>query len=85
MKPTDPHSNRREFLCNIGGGFAGLALAQMFSGQASALPAFHHPPRVNRVIQLFMTGGASPMDLFDYKPELKRLDGQPFPESFIKG
>lgn len=36
----------------------------------------HHPAVVKRVIQLFMTGGASPMDTFDYKPELERLHGQ---------
>ncbi len=33
-------------------------------------------PKVRRIIQLFMTGGASPMDTFDYKPELERLHGQ---------
>ncbi len=73
-----PLLNRRNFLLQAGGGFAGLALAQMLAKEASAtIPApFHHPPRVNRVIQLFMTGGASPMDLFDYKPELERLHGQ---------
>ncbi len=73
-----PLLNRRNFLLQAGGGFAGLALAQMLANDASAtVPApFHHPPRVNRVIQLFMTGGASPMDLFDYKPELERLHGQ---------
>ncbi len=36
----------------------------------------HHPAKVKRVIQLFMNGGASPMDTFDYKPELERLHGQ---------
>ena len=73
-----PLVNRRDFLLRAGGGFAGLALAQMLASDAAAsVPApFHHPPRVNRVIQLFMTGGASPMDLFDYKPELERLHGQ---------
>jgi len=73
-----PLLNRRNFLLQAGGGFAGLALAQMLASDAAAsAPApFHHPPRVNRVIQLFMTGGASPMDLFDYKPELERLHGQ---------
>ncbi|GAB5440906.1 MAG: DUF1501 domain-containing protein [Fuerstiella sp.] len=39
----------------------------------------HHPPRATSVIQLFMNGGPSQMDLFDPKPELGRLDGQPFP------
>lgn len=36
----------------------------------------HHPPRVRRVIQLFMNGGASPMDTFDYKPALEKYHGQ---------
>ncbi|MFM7515358.1 MAG: DUF1501 domain-containing protein [Pirellula sp.] len=59
-----------------GGGFAALALADMLHGQTSGFPIQHHAPKVKRIIQLFMTGGASPMDLFDYKPELERLDGQ---------
>ena len=36
----------------------------------------HHRPRVRRVIQLFMNGGASPMDTFDYKPALEKYHGQ---------
>lgn len=74
--PQQPLLDRRNFLMNVGGGFAGLALSQLLSREAQAKTPFHHPPRVNRVIQLFMTGGASPMDLFDYKPELERLHGQ---------
>ena len=38
----------------------------------------HHPARAKRVIQLFMNGGASQMDLFDYKPELTKRHGQKF-------
>ncbi len=38
----------------------------------------HHPPRAKQVIQLFMNGGASQMDLFDYKPELEKWHGQKF-------
>jgi hypothetical protein len=38
----------------------------------------HHPARAKRVIQLFMNGGASQMDLFDYKPELLKRHGQKF-------
>src|SRR5438045_3710905 len=38
----------------------------------------HHPARARRVIQLFMNGGASQMDLFDYKPELLKRHGQKF-------
>lgn len=75
MNPL-PLYNRRNFLWNLGGGFAGLALSQMFARDAIAAGVAHHPAKVKRVIQLFMTGGASPMDTFDYKPELERLHGQ---------
>jgi hypothetical protein len=68
--------NRRDFLWKLGGGFAGLALSQMFVRDMLAGGITHHPPKVKRIIQLFMTGGASPMDTFDYKPELERLHGQ---------
>ena len=39
----------------------------------------HHAPRVQRVIFLFMHGGPSHVDTFDYKPALQRADGQPLP------
>ncbi len=39
----------------------------------------HHEPRARSVIQLFMNGGPSQMDLFDPKPVLNRMDGQPYP------
>ncbi|MFM8475490.1 MAG: DUF1501 domain-containing protein [Planctomycetaceae bacterium] len=39
----------------------------------------HHPPKATAAIQLFMNGGPSQMDLFDPKPVLNRMDGQPFP------
>ena len=74
-QPSQLHS-RRDFLWNLGGGFAGLAFSQLFSREARAAGLQHHPPKVKRVIQLFMTGGASPMDTFDYKPALEKLHGQ---------
>jgi hypothetical protein len=37
----------------------------------------HHPPRAKRVVQLFMAGAASHLDLFDFKPELVKRHGQP--------
>ncbi|MCA9045921.1 MAG: DUF1501 domain-containing protein, partial [Planctomycetaceae bacterium] len=39
----------------------------------------HHEPKARSVIQLFMNGGPSQMDLFDPKPHLNNLDGKPFP------
>ncbi|MFO0925365.1 MAG: DUF1501 domain-containing protein [Pirellulales bacterium] len=68
---------RRQMLATCGGGFGSLALASMLQADGSASHYGSHPPRkVQRIIQLFMTGGASPMDTFDYKPELERLHGQ---------
>lgn len=78
--PTE--QSRRNFLWTSGGGFGGLALANMLTresmGGDETAPhgGLHHAPKVRRIIQLFMTGGASPMDTFDYKPELERLHGQ---------
>jgi hypothetical protein len=75
---------RRDFLWNSGGGLGGIALASLLAREAAASPAprrsdggLHHAPRARRVVQLFMAGGASHLDLFDYKPELIRRHGQP--------
>ncbi|MFN7804094.1 MAG: DUF1501 domain-containing protein [Planctomycetaceae bacterium] len=74
---------RRDWLSQTGGGFGALALNAWLQHETLAQPSqpelnggLHHPAKVKRVIQLFMNGGASPMDLFDYKPELIRLHGQ---------
>jgi len=82
--PARPASSRRDFLWRFGGGLGGIALAHL-TQPAAATPSHapdrvgpHHRPRVRRVIQLFMNGGASQMDTFDHKPELDRLHGKPF-------
>jgi len=54
--------DRRQFLWNFGGGLGGIALAQMMNGQT------HFPAKAKRVVQLFMSGAASQVDTFDYKP-----------------
>jgi hypothetical protein len=76
--------SRRQFLWQSGGGLGGIALAALLGQeQASALgtiantTALHHPPRARRVVQLFMAGAASHLDLFDYKPALIKHHGQP--------
>src|SRR5215472_8916021 len=43
------------------------------------------PAKVRRVIYLHMAGAPSQLELFDYKPELRRLDGQDCPASFLAG
>lgn len=77
---------RREFLWQSGGGLGGIALAAMLTAeqaQGGATPGvlterLHHPPRAKRVIQLFMAGAASHVDLFDYKPVLEQRNGEPW-------
>lgn len=74
--------SRREFLRKMGAGFGTLGLAGM-SGEARGgtdsplapkLP--HFAPKAKRVIQLFMPGGPSQVDTFDYKPALARHAGE---------
>jgi uncharacterized protein DUF1501 len=45
----------------------------------------HHPARAKSVIYLFMAGGPSQLELFDFKPHLQKYSGQPIPDSFIEG
>ncbi len=87
MHPDTPLRTRRDFLLRCGHGFGSAALASILAregllggdGDVLALNGGrHHPARAKRVIQLFMNGGASPMDTYDHKPELAVLDGRRF-------
>lgn len=71
--------NRREFLFHSGGGLGGIALASLLADDnlLADAPKPHHKPKAKRVVQLFMAGGASHVDLFDFKPELIKRHGQP--------
>ena len=86
--------SRRHFLheCGVGLGkiaFAGLLTdafgARAFAGNPLAPKQPHFPARAKRVIHLFMAGAPSQLDLFDYKPELAKLEGRPLPPSVIAG
>ncbi len=68
---------RRDFLWHSGGGLGGLALASLLDRDGLLAAQPHHKPRAKRVVQLFMAGAASHLDLFDYKPELVKRHGQP--------
>ncbi|HEX5499988.1 MAG TPA: DUF1501 domain-containing protein, partial [Thermomicrobiales bacterium] len=73
---------RRAALARTGCGFGAMALAGLLAEQARAsgnpLAARrpHHAPRAKRVIFLFMQGGPSHVDSFDYKPLLAEQDGK---------
>src|SRR6185312_7511755 len=77
-----PLFSRREMLRQAACGFGSLALAGLATGQAAAAAnplaprAPHFPARAKRVIFLFMQGGVSHVDSFDYKPQLEKHDGK---------
>jgi hypothetical protein len=91
-----PVNSRRDFLFQAGCGFGGLALnyllrqdryAALAASTAKILnplspKAPHHASRAKSIIWLFMEGGPSHIDLFDPKPALQKLAGQPMPASF---
>ena len=88
-------SLRREFLYECGLGLGAIALAELRSADRRAAAAdLDHPlaarpphfaPRAKSVIQLFMAGGPSQLELFDDKPKLRELNGQAVPESYLAG
>lgn len=84
--------NRRDFFGRFGLGIGGVALAGMFRNARAEvtplggiLPAPHLTAKAKRIIYLFMSGGPSQLDLFDYKPKLNEMNGQDLPESIRKG
>jgi hypothetical protein len=87
MNLFDP--TRRDVL-SAAGAALGASLAQR-AGATSRAPtsasagAPHHAPRAKRVVQLFMAGAPSNLDLFDDKPALRRYDGKPVPERLLQG
>src|SRR5262245_2026530 len=97
MHPFVDHAinlTRRELLYGAGLGIGAIALASLLHqesrGQAKKdnplLPKKpHFAPTAKRVIYLHMVGAPSHLDLFDYKPELAKHDGEPCPKEFIEG
>jgi hypothetical protein len=80
-----PVTSRREFFTRAGSGLAGMALASLLRAEGTdplAPKQPHHPPKAKSIIWLFMEGGPSHVDLFDPKPKLLELAGQPMPASF---
>jgi len=83
---------RREFLWEVGGGFAGLALIDLFSRDARAASinplapkAPHFPAKAKHAVFLFMNGAPSHIDTFDPKPALSKLNGTPYNGSLVVG
>lgn len=79
--PFSP-ATRRKFLTRSASGLGGLALSSLLHAESNRQP--HHKPLAKSVIWLFMEGGPSHIDLFDPKPKLNQLHGQPLPPSYGK-
>ena len=87
---------RRHFLRDCGVGVGKMALAGLLAERvgAQAAPAFvnpmaphpgHFAGKAKSVIHLFMAGAPSHLDLFDFKPDLTKMDGKPLPASVTEG
>jgi hypothetical protein len=87
---------RRHFFSRCGIGIGSMALASLLAERGFAVPQAtvrnplqpkppHFAAKAKSVIFLFMAGGPSQLDLFEHKPELTRLNGQPIPESYTAG
>jgi hypothetical protein len=99
MNPLAAHQNhltRRQFLGKSATGIGAAALAQLLANDGFTSPAHpktfgglpglpHHAPKAKRVIYLFMNGGPTHVDLFDWKPKLQAMHGQPLPAEYIAG
>jgi hypothetical protein len=90
----DIRTNRRQFLSQSGLGLGSMALASLLQQDCQAadenpfqgiLAAPHFPAKAKRIIYLFMSGGPSQLDLYDYKPLLNAKHGQDLPESVRQG
>ncbi len=91
------HQTRRRFFTSTASGAGLAALSGMLrdDGLLATEPTTatnplgprtpHFPGKAKRCIFIFLAGGTSHLDLFDPKPKLKELDGQPIPDSFLKG
>jgi uncharacterized protein (DUF1501 family) len=97
-QPRAVNVTRRHFFRDCGVGLGKIALGGLLAhvlesgvaagnapGGALLAKPPHFRPRARRVIHLFMAGAPSQLDLFDFKPELARLEGKPLPPSVIGG
>ncbi|MST94787.1 MAG: DUF1501 domain-containing protein [Pedosphaera sp.] len=97
MTLPDFSLNRRAFLGRAATGIGALALGSLLNPRmlGADLPVeekwpgvvrpLHWPAKAKRVIHLYMAGGPSHLETWDYKPKLKEMHGKPMPDSFTKG
>ncbi len=83
------HQTRRHFFSRCSVGVGSIALNSLMAAPSTRNPLqpkkTHFPAKAKNVIYLFMAGGPSQLELFEHKPMLNKLNGQPIPESYTKG
>ncbi|MDA9961416.1 DUF1501 domain-containing protein [Opitutales bacterium] len=86
MQTLDSNICRRSFLGQTAAGLGGLAFNSLLQAEQSPKQALMSlAPKAKRVIFLYMAGGPSHLESFDYKPMLEKMNGQSMPDSFTKG
>ena len=99
MKPEDLHlqfETRRHFFSRCGVGLGKIALASLLAdgrlmgdtsptGNPMQAKPGHFPARAKNIIYLFMAGGPSQFELYDFKPELQKYNHQTVPDSLMAG
>ncbi|MFZ4763363.1 MAG: DUF1501 domain-containing protein [Roseimicrobium sp.] len=95
MIDSTASATRRHFFSQCSMGLGSVALASLLAeNRLGATPSPQDPlapqkplstPRAKNVIYLFMAGGPSQLELFDHKPKLTELNGQPIPQSYLEG
>ena len=91
------HATRRHFFSDCGLGVGKMALAGLLARECAAAEGPravtgplapkppHFPAKAKAVIQLFMAGAPSQLELFDHKPKLAEIEGKPIPPEVIGG
>jgi hypothetical protein len=87
MDTTHLIASRRHFLQKSGLSLGAVALSDLLASDAPtrSMARPHFAPEAKNIIYLHMIGAPSQLDLFDYKPTLQKLNGQPCPEELTKG
>ena len=91
MNPIDHYLRtltRRQLFQRVGMGVGAFALAEMLGqdlGAGTAPPLAHFAPKAKSVIYFHLVGAPSHLDLFDYKPELQKRDGELCPKEMFEG
>ena len=91
LKEHDLQITRRQLFGSSALGLGTAAMAGLFSGSGKPVGAadlnggIHHKAKAKRVIYLFMSGGPSHLDLWDYKPKMQEKYGQDLPEEVRDG